>query len=63
MSDRAFGWSLFAGCAAFMVLIVVLLVYGNEKGTERCATIGAKYVSGRDFSACVKPDGSMWRLP
>lgn len=35
----------------------------TERNSDRCATIGAEYLWGRDFSACVKPDGSLWRVP
>jgi hypothetical protein len=51
-----------AGVLIVAVFIGALLlkVAGAE---DRCAEIGGTYLWGRDFSACAKPDGSLWRVP
>lgn len=48
---------------AIMVGILVLAIVSVNDAESRCATIGATYKYGRDFGACVKDDGSMWRVP
>ena len=34
-----------------------------DRATDACKTIGAEYVYGPYFSACAKPNGSLWKVP
>ncbi len=44
-------------------VFLIAMAFKFQDGANGCAGIGAEYKWGRDFSVCVKPDGSLWRVP
>lgn len=55
--------------AVFIILLPFLLFMTlgsnkyDQRGREACAEIGATWMSQRGAETCVKPDGSMWKVP
>lgn len=60
MSSERFIIYLVAG---LLIGFVFGLATKFHKASNACQSINAEYVWGRDFSACVKPDGSLWKVP